>query len=254
MGTYCISDIHGHLVEFKSLIEKIKFSKDDTLYLLGDYVDQGEESMQLILYIIELQNQGYNINCLMGNHDLMMLKHLTKSYKFIDKTIEVFGNWKINGGENTLADWESLSDSKKETIYNWLNSLNFVVEDLAIGNRHFYLSHAYPVIHDVIALLMGYKNKEDMAVWYRLSKNGNPFKFMRDTEDKILVYGHTPTSYYLEENNKLRIFKDIGHNKICIDCGGKGLTREQNKDISRLAALRLEDLEEFYISSRLTAK
>ena len=42
MATYVMSDIHGQLNSFHSMIDKIGLDKEkDTLYLLGDYVDWG---------------------------------------------------------------------------------------------------------------------------------------------------------------------------------------------------------------------
>ena len=64
-----ISDIHGHLNVFIALLEKIKFTKSDQLFLLGDYIDRGKESAGVIDYIIELQKKGYEVYPLLGNHE-----------------------------------------------------------------------------------------------------------------------------------------------------------------------------------------
>ena len=45
--TYAISDIHGCYEEYIKLLEKINFSEDDTLYILGDICDRGEKPMDL---------------------------------------------------------------------------------------------------------------------------------------------------------------------------------------------------------------
>ena len=51
MNKYAISDIHGCLKTFKALLTKLDFSKQDELYLLGDYIDRGPDSKGVIDYI-----------------------------------------------------------------------------------------------------------------------------------------------------------------------------------------------------------
>ncbi len=42
---YVIPDIHGCLLTFKALLKNIKLKKDDRLFLLGDYIDRGPDSL-----------------------------------------------------------------------------------------------------------------------------------------------------------------------------------------------------------------
>lgn len=49
-----ISDIHGNLSAFKSLLEKICFSDKDVLILVGDLIEKGKMSLKTLRYIIEL--------------------------------------------------------------------------------------------------------------------------------------------------------------------------------------------------------
>ena len=46
--TYVVSDLHGCLDQFQDLLKKIRFSDNDVLYVLGDIVDYGEQSMDLL--------------------------------------------------------------------------------------------------------------------------------------------------------------------------------------------------------------
>ena len=41
MARYVMSDIHGEADRFHAMLEKIEFSADDTLYILGDLIDRG---------------------------------------------------------------------------------------------------------------------------------------------------------------------------------------------------------------------
>ena len=74
MATYAISDIHGCLKTFRSLLENgIKLRKTDNLYLLGDYVNKGPDSKGVLDYMLSLKESGFNVFCLRGNHDQLLL-------------------------------------------------------------------------------------------------------------------------------------------------------------------------------------
>jgi serine/threonine protein phosphatase 1 len=69
-----IPDIHGCIKTFKALIEKISLTKNDSLFLLGDYIDRGPSSSGVIDFILKLQSDGYNVNPIRGNHEHEMLE------------------------------------------------------------------------------------------------------------------------------------------------------------------------------------
>lgn len=74
MSRYVIPDIHGCAKTFVALIERIGLNKDDSLYLLGDYIDRGKNSSGVLDTIIDLKQQGYNVFALRGNHEENVLK------------------------------------------------------------------------------------------------------------------------------------------------------------------------------------
>ena len=83
---FAISDIHGHLDEFISALSKVDLSdKNNRLILLGDYIDNGLQSFQVISKIIELEEVYPNqIITLLGNHeewfyDWLILENPTSS-------------------------------------------------------------------------------------------------------------------------------------------------------------------------------
>ena len=64
---FAIGDIHGCCDSLKELVEnKIQFQKNDKLILLGDYIDRGDKSKEVVDFIMELQEKGFNIIPLMG--------------------------------------------------------------------------------------------------------------------------------------------------------------------------------------------
>lgn len=68
---YLVGDIQGCDAPLAALLEKIGFSPSrDTLYLLGDLVNRGPASAQVLRRLMAL---GDAAQCLLGNHDLSLL-------------------------------------------------------------------------------------------------------------------------------------------------------------------------------------
>ena len=71
MSLYCIGDLQGCNAPFQRLLEKIDFSPSrDTLYMLGDLVNRGPDSLGVLRSLCAL---GDSAQCLLGNHDLHLL-------------------------------------------------------------------------------------------------------------------------------------------------------------------------------------
>lgn len=68
---YVMSDIHGHYDEFIESLSKVDLSDtDNRLILLGDYIDGGSQSFQVISKIIELEKKFPDqVITLLGNHE-----------------------------------------------------------------------------------------------------------------------------------------------------------------------------------------
>lgn len=74
-----IGDIHGCYKTFIQLVEqKIGFTKNDALYLLGDYIDRGKNSKLVLDWIINMRSSGYTIYALRGNHEQDLLDLINK--------------------------------------------------------------------------------------------------------------------------------------------------------------------------------
>lgn len=63
-----VSDVHGNLEYFKGLLDKVCFSRDDILILLGDIMEKGPESLTLLRYIMDL-SRHFTVWPLEGNCD-----------------------------------------------------------------------------------------------------------------------------------------------------------------------------------------
>lgn len=72
MATYAIGDLQGCRVEFEALLDKIAIGADDELWLLGDLINRGADSLGTIRRVIALQ-QEMSVRIVLGNHDLHFL-------------------------------------------------------------------------------------------------------------------------------------------------------------------------------------
>ena len=54
---YVMSDLHGCYDKYISMLEKIRFSEKDTLYVLGDVVDRGDGGMKILQDM--MQREGF---------------------------------------------------------------------------------------------------------------------------------------------------------------------------------------------------
>jgi bis(5'-nucleosyl)-tetraphosphatase (symmetrical) len=71
MSLYLIGDLQGCHAPFQRLLEKMDFSPSrDTLYILGDLVNRGPDSLKVLRSLSAL---GDAAQCLLGNHDLHLL-------------------------------------------------------------------------------------------------------------------------------------------------------------------------------------
>ena len=75
-----IPDIHACYNTFIKLLNQIKLKKNDKLFLLGDYINRGKKSKEVLDKIIELINDDYKIYPLQGNHENRLLERHLKNY------------------------------------------------------------------------------------------------------------------------------------------------------------------------------
>jgi serine/threonine protein phosphatase 1 len=91
-----IGDVHGCASALRKLIEHINPQPDDTLIPLGDCIDRGPESRQVVEELLALREQCRLVP-LLGNHEEMMLN-------FLDGRPQP-DDWLECGGDATLASY-----------------------------------------------------------------------------------------------------------------------------------------------------
>jgi len=91
-----IGDIHGFLTPLNLLLDHLKPDFEDTLVTLGDYIDRGPQSKDVLLKLIQLKTLT-NLQMLIGNHDLMFLESI--HFKRFNT------DWLLYGGLQTLESF-----------------------------------------------------------------------------------------------------------------------------------------------------
>jgi serine/threonine protein phosphatase 1 len=96
--TLVIGDVHGCVRTFKELLfTVIRLKQHDNLYLLGDTVDRGPASKEVVDTIVRMRSAGYSVHVLRGNHEEMLL-HAHES----PAALQI---WLANGGAATLESF-----------------------------------------------------------------------------------------------------------------------------------------------------
>lgn len=127
---WVVPDIHGCLNTLKSLIEnRINLSKSDAIYFLGDYIDRGPDSKGVIDYIMSLQNAGYEIHCLRGNHEDYCLRAWEADKKRFMFRSNIEKDWRKNGASNTLDSFGVKRPRDIDEKYiNWIKKTEYYIE------------------------------------------------------------------------------------------------------------------------------
>ena len=111
MSTYIVGDIHGHLTTLEHLLIKIKFSQQDRLWLTGDLINGGLNSVETIRFVKSLGQQAISV---LGNHDLTLLACAHNNQLLINIFNNIDNKNKLNGILPVLTAIDHLD------LINWL--------------------------------------------------------------------------------------------------------------------------------------
>jgi serine/threonine protein phosphatase 1 len=198
MRLLAISDPHGCLEVLKRLLNKVKYNpKEDKLIILGDYVDRGPNPMETLLFIEKLMDEG--AIALIGNHD-SMFQDLINSHSL---------QWALNqqyyhelGSISTIESYLKLDKEEQEHIQYILNRL-----------LPYHIEGDFIFVHaGVDAKLPIEENDFQELIWIR-----NEFYTNKAYDDKIVVFGHTPTCNLNPDRNCAIWIDTVHKDKIGID-------------------------------------
>lgn len=119
---YAMSDIHGCIKELKEKMELVDLEGENRIIFLGDYMDYGSDSCQVLQYIRELQEQygDKKVKVLKGNHEKMFLEWIddySGTGSGVTGDIPVFNDWIVTDFETGVKTISSfLSEEQMDLL------------------------------------------------------------------------------------------------------------------------------------------
>lgn len=168
--TIAIGDIHGCAQALKRLLSEIKPTLEDTIIGIGDYVDRGMNSAEVIEILVNLITDCRFVP-LIGNHELMM-------YKGLNGAKTDFEFWFQHGGNATIASYGGRPESIPAHHITFLSHCIRYFET----DTHFFIHANY--VHDIPLA----NQPDEIAFWAHIREFAPP----PHVNGKIAVVGHTP--------------------------------------------------------------
>jgi len=180
MRTFVIGDIHGCLDELVYLLEALPLEAPDRLIFLGDYIDRGPNSKEVVSYLIHRQQtRSEDMVFLKGNHEDMFLSYLGLPGKYGDMFL-------YNGGGATLASYGI--PSRNQTSREVLSLIPQAHIKFLQGLKSFYLAKPFLCVHAGIHPNKPFDQQvEEEMLWIR-----DEFILNRHALPYTVLFGHTP--------------------------------------------------------------
>jgi serine/threonine protein phosphatase 1 len=190
---YAIGDIHGCLDELRQLEKMIVEDATDAgdgerwLVTLGDYIDRGPRSAQVISHLMSPPPAGFRRIALAGNHEQLLLDFLADpaaNAQWLDFggliTAQSYGVRARSGGHGAAAARTIASDLASLIPNSHLEFLRSMPISLSLPGYHFVHAGLRP------GIAMAEQSDEDL-IWIR-----SPFLERVREADSVVVHGHTP--------------------------------------------------------------
>jgi serine/threonine protein phosphatase 1 len=217
---FVIPDIHGCARSLDALLRDVlHLRKSDTLFLLGDYIDRGPRSKEVVDRIIYLKKSGYALHTLRGNHEEMILRACSNpDYNRV---------WMLNGGRTTLDSFGIDAPCDLPSLY-----------------KSFFAGLKYYIELDDYILVHAGLNRDaddpfsdmDAMLWSRPDSSAK----ISNIDGKPVISGHTPVT-------REAILESAGTGEIFLD---NGCVYSSNPDFGSLTALELNSLS-FYFQKNI---
>ena len=212
---FVIGDIHGHFDALSGLLNAIAPSSEDEIYFLGDLIDRGSQSSEVVQFVID-----NNYPCILGNHEVMLLD----SFHETGLNHATFQSWLQNGGYPTIASYKNKIPPEH---IEWMKTLPL---HLDLGD--YWLVHA-----GIDPYIPHNKQTSDQFCWIRgdFHRIDKPY-----FEDKTIIIGHTITF----------TFSGVKPGQIVAGEGWLGIdTGAYHHSIGKLTALELNESMVYQVDS-----
>lgn len=186
-----IGDIHGCFTALQALVAYVPIRDDDLLVTLGDYVDRGPNSREVLQWLIARHATGHLIP-LRGNHEIMMLE--------AREGPDMLDYWWQVGGRETLQSYGT--DGNEGQLSDVPDSHWQFLEQ---QTRRYYETATHFFVHANVLPDWPLADQPDEVIFWEKFRDPPPHE-----SGKIMICGHTP--------QLSGVPLDIGH-AVCIDTG-----------------------------------
>lgn len=195
-----IGDIHGCVKTLNRLLnEAVKKYVIEEIFILGDLIDRGRYSQEVLKVVSEVK-RNIPTTIFLGNHEDMFLDFVLDTKRYEPEI------WLYNGGKTTLESFNANIMSNDENYFRDFCRENIlgrfasifdslkIFKELSLGNKKYLLSHAGGFYGDKLpeelynSLNVNDKTIFSPFIWDR----GVDFKKER-YHDVVIIHGHNPT-------------------------------------------------------------
>ena len=186
-----IGDIHGRLRRLQKLLSAIGPTADDRLVFLGDYIDRGPDSYEVIELILQLKEDFPKTITLRGNHENFIITALAGG---LDKHAREL--WcTFNGGDMTLASYRCAGEFVSVHGHFYMALPSFWETD------DYFFCHA--------GVKRGIPLNEQKSI--DLVDSRGPYPLPYENLGKTVVHGHTVVESPLVLPNRINIDTGAGY-------------------------------------------
>ncbi|WP_181409796.1 metallophosphoesterase [Martelella alba] len=201
---FAIGDVHGCIDLARQMEAEIAHAAQNIagetwIVYLGDYVDRGHASAQMIDFLMARQQAGLRRLCLAGNHEEQMLSFMRRPASD--------HHWLNFGGEETLKSYgvQDMQRARKhldtvvashipEEHVDFLEGLPSMIRFPGLCFVHAGLKHGVALEDQVDADLLWIRPDREEA------EHGGPV-----TDGPVVVHGHTPVKQVERIGNRINL-------------------------------------------------
>ncbi len=203
MRKFVVSDIHGdgvfyHLI--MNYLDQLSLSQEVSLYILGDLIDRGEDSFQVLMDVMKrIENNYYPITYLGGNHEQMMIDVYQRRIKGLSTN---YNDWYYNGGFET--DKKLNENLDRDNIIDLVNKISHLklydILDETFKKKKMILVHAGCHEDVKIPCRMEVQDDFNQTYSYLWTREEDPYLGFRceiNRSNYFAIVGHTPNEEHL---------------------------------------------------------
>lgn len=186
-----ISDIHGEIHLFKELLKKVSFTDKDYLIINGDMCEKGENSADVVRFIMNLSKKNPRVLVTEGNCDALVEEILNENPQIINYLLlrnSIMKEW-LNEVRFILTENSTVQDVKAILMEHYIEEINWLnLLPTAIETENFIFVHA---------------GLEDIPNWQDTPRDSAitipSFLNKNHQSEKYVVVGHWPVINYSKE-------------------------------------------------------